>query len=55
MEGITGTGRMAQASVAESSVALPPVNRERIMTSRKIPLELFTTPATVFFGRSEAD
>ena len=38
---------MAQASVGESLVALPPVLcRECIMTTRKIPLELVTTPAT---------
>ena len=32
---------LAQAPVAESSIALPPV-RERIMTTRKIPLEVVT-------------
>ena len=32
---------MAQAPVAESLIALPPV-RERIMTTRKIPLEVAT-------------
>ena len=36
---------MAQASVAESSVALPPVTRERIMTTHKIPLKVVTAPA----------
>jgi DNA-directed RNA polymerase subunit RPC12/RpoP len=36
---------MAQASVAESSVALPPVKGERIMRTRKIPLKVVIAPA----------
>jgi len=36
---------LRQASVAESSVVLPPVIREHIMTTRKIPLKVVTSLA----------
>ena len=47
-------GPMAQASVARSSIAFSP--ERGIMTTRKIPPNLVTTPATdVVSQNSEAD
>jgi predicted RNA-binding Zn-ribbon protein involved in translation (DUF1610 family) len=44
MSGASPTTALCQASVAESSVVLPPVIRERVMTTR-IPLKVVTAPA----------
>jgi DNA-directed RNA polymerase subunit RPC12/RpoP len=44
MSGASPTTALCQASVAESSVVLPPVIREHIMTPR-IPLKVVIAPA----------